>query len=178
MNIENKEAKQIIEDYFHTFPGVKAYMEKSKEIVRKKAMPKPSFTVAAICRTSTVTMALCVDLPNAMPSMLLSRVPRPTLSKWLWCASSNASRLKTSRANDHPGTRRTQLLCLSRRERESRANRSRGNAECLSTERAFGSRCRLGKQLARSSLKHSYHYIPVVPHETTGMLLSTNTASQ
>ena len=39
-------------------------------------MPKPSFTVAAICRTSTVTMALCVDLPNAMQSMLLSRVPR------------------------------------------------------------------------------------------------------
>ena len=36
INIENKEAKQIIEDYFHTFPGVKAYMEKSKEIVRKK----------------------------------------------------------------------------------------------------------------------------------------------
>ena len=36
MNIENKEAKQIIEDYFHTFPGIKAYMEKSKEIVRKK----------------------------------------------------------------------------------------------------------------------------------------------
>lgn len=133
-------------------------------------MPKPSFTVAAICRTSTVIMALCVDLPNAMPSMLLSRVPRPTLSKWLWCASSNASRRKTSRANDHPGTRRTQLLCLSRRERESRANRSRGNAECLSTERTFGSRCWLGKQLARSSLKHSYHYIPVVPHETTGML--------
>lgn len=30
MNIENKEAKQIIEDYFHTFPGVKAYMENPK----------------------------------------------------------------------------------------------------------------------------------------------------
>ena len=98
MNIENKEAKLIIEDYFHTFSGIKAYMEKSKEIVRKKAMPKPSFTFAAICQTSTVTMAPCVDLPNAMPSMLLSRVPRPTLSRWPWCASSNALRLKTSRA--------------------------------------------------------------------------------
>lgn len=30
MNIENREAKQIIEDYFRTFPGVHAYMEKSK----------------------------------------------------------------------------------------------------------------------------------------------------
>lgn len=43
MNIENKEAKQIIEDYFHTFPGVKAYMEKSKEIVRKKGYAETLF---------------------------------------------------------------------------------------------------------------------------------------
>ena len=43
MNIENKEAKQIIEDYFHTFPGVKAYMEKSKEIVRQKGYAETLF---------------------------------------------------------------------------------------------------------------------------------------
>ena len=43
INIENKEAKQIIEDYFHTFPGVKAYMEKSKEIVRKKGYAETLF---------------------------------------------------------------------------------------------------------------------------------------
>ena len=43
MNIENREAKQIIEDYFHTFPGVKAYMEKSKEIVRQKGYAETLF---------------------------------------------------------------------------------------------------------------------------------------
>ena len=43
MNIENKEAKQIIEDYFHTFPGVKAYMEKSKEIAREKGYAETIF---------------------------------------------------------------------------------------------------------------------------------------
>ena len=43
MNIENKEAKQIIEDYFRTFPGVKAYMEKSKEIARKKGYAETIF---------------------------------------------------------------------------------------------------------------------------------------
>ena len=43
MNIENKEAKQIIEDYFHTFPGVKAYMEKAKEIVRQKGYAETLF---------------------------------------------------------------------------------------------------------------------------------------
>ena len=43
MNIENKEAKQSIEDYFHTFPDIKAYMEKSKEIVRKKGYAETLF---------------------------------------------------------------------------------------------------------------------------------------
>ena len=43
MNIENKEAKQIIEDYFRTFPGVKAYMEKSKEIAREKGYAETIF---------------------------------------------------------------------------------------------------------------------------------------
>ena len=43
MNIENKEAKQIIEDYFRTFPGVKAYMEKSKEVAREKGYAETLF---------------------------------------------------------------------------------------------------------------------------------------
>ncbi len=43
MNIENKEAKQIIEDYFNTFPGVKAYMEKSKEMARAKGYAETLF---------------------------------------------------------------------------------------------------------------------------------------
>ena len=43
MNIDNKEAKQIIEDYFHTFPGVKAYMEKAKEMARAKGYAETLF---------------------------------------------------------------------------------------------------------------------------------------
>ncbi len=43
MNIENKEAKQVIEDYFRTFPGVQAYMEKSKEIAREKGYAETLF---------------------------------------------------------------------------------------------------------------------------------------
>ncbi len=43
MNIDNKEAKQIIEDYFSTFPGVKAYMEKSKEMAREKGYAETLF---------------------------------------------------------------------------------------------------------------------------------------
>lgn len=36
MGIERSEAKQIIDDYFEAFPGVHAYMEKSKQIVAEK----------------------------------------------------------------------------------------------------------------------------------------------
>ncbi len=43
MNIDNKEAKQIIEDYFRTFPGVQTYMEKSKEIAREKGYAETIF---------------------------------------------------------------------------------------------------------------------------------------
>ena len=43
MNIENREAKQIIEDYFRTFPGIQAYMEKSKEIAREKGYAETLF---------------------------------------------------------------------------------------------------------------------------------------
>ncbi len=43
MDIENKEAKQIIDDYFRTFPGVKDYMEKSKEMAREKGYAETLF---------------------------------------------------------------------------------------------------------------------------------------
>lgn len=41
MNIENREAKQIVEDYFRTFPGVQAYMEKAKEMARERLCRNP-----------------------------------------------------------------------------------------------------------------------------------------
>ena len=56
MNIENREAKQIIEDYFRTFPGVHAYMEKSKEIAREKGYAETLFHRLAICQISTARM--------------------------------------------------------------------------------------------------------------------------
>ena len=98
MNIENKEAKQIIEDYFRTFPGVKAYMEKSKEIARRKAMLRLFSTAAATYQTSIAAMVQYAVLPSAMPSMPLSKVQRPTSSRLRWFASSTDSKLKASRA--------------------------------------------------------------------------------
>lgn len=98
MNIENKEAKQIIEDYFRTFPGVKAYMEKSKEIAREKGYAETISIAAATYQTSIAAMVQYAVLPNAMPSMPLSKVLRPTSSRLRWFASSTDSKLKASRA--------------------------------------------------------------------------------
>ncbi len=43
MGIENKEARQIIEDYFKTFPKVSKYMEEAKEKARKKGYAETMF---------------------------------------------------------------------------------------------------------------------------------------
>lgn len=39
MGIDNKEARMLIEDYFTTFPKVKAYMEQAKRKHAKKVTP-------------------------------------------------------------------------------------------------------------------------------------------
>lgn len=43
MNVDRKEAKELIEGYFETYPGVKAYMEKSIEIAREKGYVETIF---------------------------------------------------------------------------------------------------------------------------------------
>ena len=43
LNISGKEAKQLIEGYFETYPGVKAYREKSMEIAREKGYVETLF---------------------------------------------------------------------------------------------------------------------------------------
>jgi DNA polymerase-1 len=43
MNISNSEAKDLITDYFKTFPKVQAYMEKAKEAARKNGYAETIF---------------------------------------------------------------------------------------------------------------------------------------
>ena len=43
MGIENGEARQLIDDYFRTFPKVQAYMEEAKEQARKKGYAETMF---------------------------------------------------------------------------------------------------------------------------------------
>lgn len=43
MGIPNSEARELIQDYFHTFPKVKAYMEQAKETARTKGYAETLF---------------------------------------------------------------------------------------------------------------------------------------
>ena len=43
MDISNAEAKDLIQDYFHTFPKVQAYMEHAKEVARAKGYAETLF---------------------------------------------------------------------------------------------------------------------------------------
>ena len=43
MGVTRQEAKQLIEEYFQTYPGVKAYMDKSIEMVREKGYAETIF---------------------------------------------------------------------------------------------------------------------------------------
>lgn len=43
MGIPNSEARELIQDYFHTFPKVKAYMEQAKETARAKGYAETLF---------------------------------------------------------------------------------------------------------------------------------------
>ena len=43
MDISNKEARQLIDDYFHTFPKVHQYMEQAKENAREKGYAETMF---------------------------------------------------------------------------------------------------------------------------------------
>ena len=43
MDISNKEARQLIDDYFHTFPKVRQYMEQAKDSTREKGYAETMF---------------------------------------------------------------------------------------------------------------------------------------
>lgn len=43
MGIDNSEARQLIQDYFKTFPKVKAYMEHAKSLAREKGYAETLF---------------------------------------------------------------------------------------------------------------------------------------
>ena len=96
MDISNAEAKDLIQDYFRTFPRYKPIWNMRKRWQEPKAMPKHSSIVAAIWLISTVATPLSAGLLSVMPSTHRYRERRLTSSKWQWYASGNALRKKES----------------------------------------------------------------------------------
>ena len=94
MNVDRKEAKELIDGYFETYPQIKEYMDKSIDLPAGKDILKPYSAVNDIFRISIPEIRLCADMPNEMPSMLLSREVQPILSRQLWYAYTSAFNLK------------------------------------------------------------------------------------
>lgn len=67
MGIDNSEARQLIQDYFKTFPKVKAYMEHAKALAREKDMQKPCLDGDAIFLISNRLTEPYAVSPNATP---------------------------------------------------------------------------------------------------------------
>lgn len=81
MNVDRKEAKELIDGYFETYPQIKEYMDKSIDLARGQGILKPYSAVNDIFRISIPEIRLCADMPNGMPSMLLSKEVQPILSR-------------------------------------------------------------------------------------------------
>lgn len=81
MNVDRKEAKELIDGYFETYPQIKEYMDKALTLPADKDILKPYSAVNDIFRISIPEIRLCADMPNGMPSMLLSKEVQPILSR-------------------------------------------------------------------------------------------------
>lgn len=81
LNVDRKEAKELIDGYFNNYPDVKRYMDESIRVAREKDTLKPSSTANATCRTLIHEMPSSEDMPNETPSTHPFREVLPTLSK-------------------------------------------------------------------------------------------------
>ena len=66
LGCSRSEASRLIDDYFRSFPSIRAWI------------------AGAMCPTSTAATPPSAPLPSAMPSTPPSRAPAPTSSSWLW----------------------------------------------------------------------------------------------
>jgi DNA polymerase-1 len=84
MNVDRKEAKELIDGYFETYPQIRAYMDKSIEVARENGYISTILGESAICRTSTATTPWCADMQNAMPSTHPYRAAQRISSRLPW----------------------------------------------------------------------------------------------
>lgn len=81
MNVDRKEAKELIDGYFETYPQIKEYMDKSIDLARGQGYIETIFGRKRYLPDINSRIRLCADMPNGMPSMLLSKEVQPILSR-------------------------------------------------------------------------------------------------
>ena len=65
MNVDRKEAKELIDGYFETYPGVKAYMDKSIQVAQEKGYPHVKYKFykgSSKARGSGIGLAVCEEI--------------------------------------------------------------------------------------------------------------------
>ena len=152
MNIDNREARQLIDDYFATFPKVQTYMEQAKETCRAKGYAETLFHRRRY-------------LPDILSANATVRgfAERNAINAPIQGSEADIIKVAMIRIHDRfrrEGIRSKMILqvhdelnfSVSRRKGTSGAHRHRGDAAGLSPIRSPHSRCRLGQQLAGSAL--------------------------
>ena len=62
MNVERKEAKELIDGYFETYPGVKAYMDKSIQVAQEKRLCGDYFPPETLLAGHQLTKRRCTRI--------------------------------------------------------------------------------------------------------------------
>lgn len=68
MNVDRKEAKELIDGYFETYPSVKAYMEKSIQIAQEKGYVETIFHRKRFLPDINSRNAVVRAMPSETPS--------------------------------------------------------------------------------------------------------------
>ena len=78
LGIETKAAAAYIDRYFQRYPGVKRYMDETRNSPRRRVMSRPCSAGACTCPRSTRPTARAAAGPSAPPSTRRCRARRPT----------------------------------------------------------------------------------------------------
>ena len=92
LGIERQDAQQYIDLYFDRYPGVRAYMDRTREQARGRASSRRSTAAGSICRRSRRATPSGASTLNAARSTRPCRGPQPTSSSarcLTWIGGSN-----------------------------------------------------------------------------------------
>ena len=144
MNVDRKEAKELIDGYFETYPKVKAYMDRSIQVAREKGYIETIFH----------RKRYLPDI-NSRNAVVRGYAERNAINAPIQGSAADIIKVAMIRIyqrfqrrypleNDSPGTRRIKLQRLAGRKRKSAANCDKRDGGCLQNESSTACRPWLG----------------------------------